>query len=88
MQGTNIELDDIPETQNTHGGFLANVNVVFLAQIALYGLAFLLRVLLARALGDSGLGTYALFFNAVLITGGIASLGIGFGNVYYLNKGT
>ena len=88
MQSTNIELDDIPEARDSgHGGFLANVNVVFLAQIALYGLAFLLRILLARGLGDSGLGTYALFFNAVLITGGIASLGIGFGNVYYLNKG-
>jgi len=69
------------------GGFLANVNIVFGAQIALYGLAFLLRVLLARSLGDEGLGTYALFFNAALIAGGLASLGIGFGNVYYLNKG-
>lgn len=88
MQPTNIELDDILDPQSAgRGGFMANVNIVFLAQIALYGLAFFLRVLLARGLGDDGLGTYALFFNAVLITGGLASLGIGFGNVYYLNKG-
>jgi len=88
MQQTNIELDDLLDPQDGgRGGFLAHVNIVFLAQIALYGLAFLLRVLLARSLGDTGLGTYALFFNAVLISGGLASLGIGFGNVYYLNKG-
>jgi O-antigen/teichoic acid export membrane protein len=89
MQQANIELDDILDSPGDgRGGFLASVNIVFLAQVALYGLAFLLRVLLARGLGDDGLGTYALFFNAVLITGGLASLGVGFGNVYYLNKGT
>jgi O-antigen/teichoic acid export membrane protein len=89
MQQANIELDDIADPQGPDtGGFLAHVNIVFLAQVALYGLAFLLRVLLARGLGDDGLGTYALFFNAVLITGGLASLGVGFGNVYYLNKGS
>ncbi len=88
MQPTNIELEDaLNPRDDGRGGFLAHVNIVFLAQIALYGLAFLLRVMLARGLGDDDLGTYALFFNAVLITGGLASLGIGFGNVYYLNKG-
>ncbi len=69
-------------------GFLFNVNLVFLSQVAIYGLAFVLRVLLARGLGDEGLGTYSLFFVAVLVAGGVGNLGIGLGNVYFLNKGT
>ena len=68
-------------------GLLFNVNIVFVAQIAIYGLAFCLRVLLARGLGDEGLGTYSLFFVAVLVAGGIANLGVGLGNIYFLNKG-
>ncbi|MDO8615941.1 MAG: polysaccharide biosynthesis C-terminal domain-containing protein [Dehalococcoidia bacterium] len=70
------------------GGFLFNVNLVFLSQILIYGLAFGLRVVLARGLGDSGLGTYSLFFVAVLVAGGLANLGVGLGNIYFLNKGT
>jgi O-antigen/teichoic acid export membrane protein len=68
-------------------GILLNVNIVFLSQVVIYGLAFGLRVILARGLGDEGLGTYALFFNAVLIAGAIANLGVGLGNIYFLNKG-
>src|SRR3990172_11434981 len=70
------------------GGFLFNVNLVFLSQIVIYGLAFGLRVVLARGLGDDGLGTYSLFFLAVLVAGGVANLGVGLGNIYFLNKGT
>lgn len=69
-------------------GVLFNVNLVFLSQIVIYGLAFGLRVVLARALGDAGLGTYSLFFTAVLVAGGVANLGVGIGNIYFLNKGT
>jgi O-antigen/teichoic acid export membrane protein len=69
------------------GGFLFNVNVVFLSQILIYGFAFGLRVVLARGLGDTGLGTYSLFFVAVLVAGGVANLGVGLGNIYFLNKG-
>lgn len=69
-------------------GFLRNVNVVFFSQIAIYGLAFALRVLLARGLGDTGLGTYSLFFLVVIVAGGIANLGVGLGNIYFLNKET
>src|SRR3970040_1866745 len=69
------------------GGFLFNVNLVFLSQIAIYGLAFGLRVVLARGLGDDGLGTYSLFFLTVLVAGGGAHLGGGLGNIYFLNKG-
>ena len=70
------------------GGFLFNVNVVFLSQIASYGFAFLLRIVLARGLGDEGLGTYSLFFIAVLVSAGLANLGVGLGNIYFLNKRT
>jgi len=68
-------------------GLLFTVNVVVIAQIAIYGLAFCLRVVLARGLGDEGLGTYSLFFVAVLVAGAIANLGVGLGNIYFLNKG-
>jgi len=68
-------------------GLLYSVNVVFVAQVAIYGLAFCLRVLLARGLGDDGLGTYSLFFVAALVAAAIANLGVGLGNIYFLNKG-
>lgn len=68
--------------------FLLNVNLVLLTQVITYGLAFLLRVLLARGLGDEGLGTYSLFFVTVLAASGVANLGVGLGNIYFLNKGS
>jgi O-antigen/teichoic acid export membrane protein len=76
------------QSTNPGRGFLFNVNLVLLSQIVIYGLAFVLRVILARGLGDDGLGTYSLFFVAVLVAGGVGNLGIGLGNVYFLNKGT
>ncbi|HEU4760440.1 MAG TPA: oligosaccharide flippase family protein [Dehalococcoidia bacterium] len=75
------------ERGQVRGGFLFNVNLVFLSQIAIYGLAFGLRVVLARGLGDAGLGTYSLFFLTVLVAGGVGNLGVGLGNIYFLNKG-
>jgi O-antigen/teichoic acid export membrane protein len=77
-----------PPEQRGRGGFLFNVNLVFMSQIAIYGFAFALRVVLARGLGDSGLGTYSLFFLAVIVASGVANLGVGLGNIYFLNKGT
>jgi O-antigen/teichoic acid export membrane protein len=76
-------MDEAPDGR---GGFLFNVNLVFLSQIAIYGFAFGLRVVLARGLGDSGLGTFSLFFVGILVAGGVANLGIGLGNIYFLNK--
>ncbi|MFQ6019731.1 MAG: hypothetical protein ACE5KW_03140, partial [Dehalococcoidia bacterium] len=64
------------------GSFFLNVNVVFLSQIIIYGLAFLLRIVLARGLGDEGLGTYSLFYLAALIAGAVGNLGVGLGNIY------
>ena len=76
-----------PSGADERTGLLFSVNLVFLSQIVIYGLAFGLRVVLARGLGDDGLGTYSLFFNAVLVAGGILNLGVGLGNIYFLNKG-
>lgn len=76
----------LQDRQEGRGGFLFNVNLVFLSQIAIYGFAFGLRIVLARGLGDSGLGTYSLFFVGILVAGGIANLGVGLGNIYFLNK--
>src|SRR3990172_4222646 len=76
------------ELETRGGSFLVNVNIVFFSQILIYGLAFGLRVVLARGLGDAGLGTYSLFFVAVIVAGGVANLGVGLGNIYFLNKGT
>jgi O-antigen/teichoic acid export membrane protein len=75
------------EQAGTRGDFFINVNLVFLSQIAIYGLAFLLRVVLARGLGDDGLGTYALFYLSVLIAGAVGNFGVGLGSIYFLNKG-
>lgn len=69
------------------GSFLLNVNVVFISQIVIYGLAFLLRIVLARGLGDEGLGSYSLFYLATLIAAAVGNLGVGLGNIYFLNKG-
>lgn len=76
------------EAPNGRGGFLFNVNLVFLSQIAIYGFAFGLRIILARGLGDSGLGTYSLFYIGILVAGGVVNLGVGLGNIYFLNKNT
>lgn len=75
------------EQSDTRGSFFLNVNLVFFSQVVIYGLAFLFRVVLARGLGDEGLGTYALFFLSVLIASAIGNLGVGLGSIYYLNKG-
>ena len=69
------------------GSFFFNVNVVFLSQVVIYGLAFFLRIVLARGLGDEGLGTYSLFYLTVLVAGAVGNLGVGLGNIYFLNKG-
>lgn len=81
------ESEPEPSGPSPAPGFLLSVNIVFLSQVATYGLAFVLRIILARGLGDSGLGTYSLFFLVVLVAGGVANLGVGLGNIYFLNKG-
>ena len=57
----------------TAGGFLFNVNHVFIATVAASGLGFITAVLLARSLGPEGRGVTALYQAAVSL--GFAFLG-------------
>ena len=68
------------------GGFLLNVNLVFISTVASYGLAFLTGVLLARALGDAGFGVTALYRSAVTLGFAFFSLGIATAVVYYVGR--
>jgi O-antigen/teichoic acid export membrane protein len=68
------------------GGFLLNVNLVFISTLASYGLGFLVAVLMARALGDEGLGVTALYRNAVTLAFAFFSLGIATAVVYYVGR--
>ena len=72
--------------QKQGGKFFLNVNIAFVSQIFIFGLAFLFRIILARGLGDDGLGTYTLFYLTVLVAGGVGNLGVGLGNLYFINK--
>ena len=67
-------------------GFLLNVNLVFISTVASYGLGFLAAVLMARALGDEGLGVTALYRNAVTLAFAFFSLGIATAIVYYVGR--
>jgi O-antigen/teichoic acid export membrane protein len=68
------------------GGFLLNVNFVFIATVVSYGLAFLASVLLARTLGDEGRGVTALYQSAVTLGFAVLSLGIATALVYYVAR--
>lgn len=68
------------------GGFLLNVNLVFVSTVASYGLGFLAAVLMARALGDDGLGVTALYRNAVTLIFAFFSLGIATAIVYHVAR--
>ncbi len=69
------------------GGFLLNVNLVFISTVASYGLGFVTAVLMARALGDDGLGVTALYRSAVTLAFAFFSLGIGTAIVYFVGRG-
>ena len=68
------------------GGFLLNVNLVFVSTVASYGLGFMAAVLMARSLGDEGLGVTALYRNAVTLGFAFFSLGIATAIVYYVAR--
>jgi O-antigen/teichoic acid export membrane protein len=69
------------------GGFLLNVNLVFVSTVASYGLGFVTAVLMARALGEDGLGVTALYRSAVTLAFAFFSLGIGTAIVYFVGRG-
>jgi O-antigen/teichoic acid export membrane protein len=68
------------------GGFLFNVNLVFVATVAASGLGFVTAVLLARALGPEGRGVTALYQAAVSLGFAFLSLGIATAVVYYVGR--
>jgi len=68
------------------GGFLFNVNLVFVATVAASGLGFVTAVLLARTLGPEGRGVTALYQAAVSLGFAFLSLGIATAIVYYVAR--
>ncbi|HXF51194.1 MAG TPA: polysaccharide biosynthesis C-terminal domain-containing protein [Dehalococcoidia bacterium] len=68
------------------GGFLRNVNAVFLATVADYAVAFVTSIVVARTLGKAGLGAYSLFFLSAALTHQIVGLGIGNASIYMLGR--
>ena len=68
--------------------FVFNVNLVFLTYVASYLLAFLMRVLVTRAVGADGLGSYTLFLLTVSIAGAILGLGLNVSAIYHIGKRT
>lgn len=74
------------DSAGTGESFLLNVNLVFVSTVASYGLGFLAAVLMARALGDEGLGVTALYRNAVTLAFAFFSLGIGTSIVYFVGR--
>jgi O-antigen/teichoic acid export membrane protein len=68
--------------------FVFNVNLVFLTYVASYLLAFLMRVLVTRAVGADGLGSYTLFLLSVSIAGAILGLGLNVSTIYHIGKRT
>ncbi len=67
-------------------GFLGHVNLVFLTYVANAALAFVVAVLVSRALGPEGRGVYALFLLSASLTQALLSLGLGVSAVYHLGK--
>lgn len=68
------------------GGFLRNVNAVFLATVVDYAVAFVTSIVVARTLGKAGLGAYSLFFLSAALTHQIVGLGIGNASIYMLGR--
>ena len=70
----------------TTGGFLLNVNLVFVATVAASGLGFVTAVLLARVLGPEGRGVTALYQAAVSLGFAFLGLGISTAVFYYVGR--
>ena len=68
--------------------FVFNVNLVFLTYVASYLLAFLMRVLVTRAVGADGLGSYTLFLLAVSLAAAVLGLGLNVSSIYHIGKRT
>jgi len=67
--------------------FAANVNLIFLTQVANRLLAFIISIVIARGLGPEARGDYALFVLSVTLAASMSTLGVGLGTMYYVGKG-
>src|SRR3954452_21771731 len=74
------------EHRTAHGGFILNVNLVFVGTLTSAGLSFLIAVLLARALGPEGRGVTSLYQGAVNLGYMIVSMGIASAAVYFVAR--
>ena len=68
------------------GRLLFNVNLLFLTQVASYGLRFVAGVILARGLGPAGRGDFALFVLSTSVAASVATMGVGLGSMYHVGK--
>ena len=66
--------------------FLANVNLIFFAQVVNRFLLFITSIIIARGLGPEVRGDYALFVLSVMLIATLGSLGAGLGSTYYVGK--
>jgi len=78
----------LEESRGVRLGLLGNINLVFMTYVASAGLAFVVSVLVARALGAEGRGIYSLFLLSVSLAQAVLSLGVGVSAIYYIGKKT
>ena len=78
--------DQNPTPGGVGGGFLLNVNLVFLSTVVAYGLGFLVIVLVSRELGTEGRGLTALYQAAVSLGFAFFSFGIGTAVVFLVGR--
>ena len=75
-----------PEASGERHDFLFNVNFVFLSSVLTYGTAFLVAIVLARALGPEGRGLTALYQAGVNVGFALLGFGIGAAIIYYVAR--
>ena len=68
------------------GGFLFNVNLVFVSTVLSYGIALLGVVVIARTLGPEGRGVTSLYQSAVNVVFALLSFGVGVATVYFVAR--
>jgi O-antigen/teichoic acid export membrane protein len=70
-----------------HGGFLVNVNLVFLSTLTVYVLSFLIIVTVSQLLGSEGRGITLLYQTSVNLGYAFISFGVSIGALYYVSRG-
>jgi O-antigen/teichoic acid export membrane protein len=79
-----------PELQGTrdrHGGFLVNVNLVFLSTLVIYVLSFLIIVAVSQFLGTDGRGVTLLYQTSINLSYAFISFGVSIGALYFVSRG-